>query len=75
MVANLFSWLDCIIPSDQSLMVTSFVWNQHNKVTEDLSILPTCSNQNSEYLTIVKVFLDVRVQNGKWFKNNWDVLY
>jgi hypothetical protein len=32
-VANLLSWLDCTIPSDERLMVAWFVWNQHDKVT------------------------------------------
>jgi len=41
------------------------MYNLHNKVTEDPSILPNSRRWNAEYLTIVKLFLDVRVYDGE----------
>jgi len=38
-------------------MVGWFMYNLHNKVTEDPSILPGSRRLNAEYLTIVKLYL------------------
>jgi hypothetical protein len=42
------------------------MWYLHNKVTEDPSILLISRKWNTEYLTIVKLYLGVWTHNGKW---------
>jgi len=49
-------------------MIEWFMYNQHNKVTEDPSIITISRKWKAEYLTIVKVYLDVRTHNGKWLR-------